>query len=130
MTCEIDGWQNRPTDPQDQAYTISGEIFVAATAKHFVGDGGTWNRIDQGDIEMTESELCSIHLPPYLDAIRSNVQPEMVSFSSWNGLKMHSNHYLITKVLQEEMCFQGLVVSDWEAIINFQESTRIKYGRR
>jgi beta-glucosidase len=40
----------------------------------------------------------------------------MVSYSSWNGLKMHANKYLLTDVLKGELGFQGFLVSDWAAI--------------
>jgi beta-glucosidase len=40
----------------------------------------------------------------------------MVSFSSWNGLKMHANKYLLTDVLKGELGFKGFLVSDWAAI--------------
>ena len=40
----------------------------------------------------------------------------MVSYSSWNGDKMHGNQYLITDVLKGELGFAGFVVSDWAAI--------------
>ena len=40
----------------------------------------------------------------------------MVSYSSWNGQKMHGNKHLITDVLKRELGFRGFVVSDWAAI--------------
>ena len=40
----------------------------------------------------------------------------MISFSSWNGVPMHANSYLITDVLKGERGFDGLVVSDWSGI--------------
>jgi beta-glucosidase len=40
----------------------------------------------------------------------------MVSYSSWNGLKMHARRELITGLLKDELKFRGFVVSDWAAI--------------
>jgi beta-glucosidase len=40
----------------------------------------------------------------------------MVSYSSWNGVKMHANKYLMTDVLKKELGFKGFLVSDWAAI--------------
>jgi beta-glucosidase len=40
----------------------------------------------------------------------------MISYSSWGGMKMHAQEYLITDVLKDEMGFSGFSVSDWEAI--------------
>jgi beta-glucosidase len=40
----------------------------------------------------------------------------MVSFSSWDGLKMHAQRYLLTEVLKGELGFEGFLISDWQAI--------------
>jgi beta-glucosidase len=40
----------------------------------------------------------------------------MVSYSSWNGVKMHANQQLLTDVLKGELGFKGFLVSDWAAI--------------
>ncbi len=89
---------------------------LLACAKHFLADGGTSGGVDQGDARISESELRSIHLPGYEAAIASGVGSVMVSFSSWNGVKMHGNRHLLTEVLKGEMGFQGFVVSDWGGI--------------
>lgn len=89
---------------------------VMATAKHYVGDGGTTNGTDQGNTQVTEAVLRAIHLPPYQTAIAHNVGAIMISYSSWNGQKMHGHQYLITTVLKGELGFKGIVVSDWAGI--------------
>ncbi|HMP81827.1 MAG TPA: glycoside hydrolase family 3 N-terminal domain-containing protein [Verrucomicrobiota bacterium] len=89
---------------------------VLASAKHYVGDGGTTNGIDQGDMICDEATLRKIHLPPYRAAIEAGVGSIMVSYSSWNGKKLHGHKYLITDVLKGELGFRGFVVSDWAAI--------------
>ena len=40
----------------------------------------------------------------------------MVSYSSWQGTKLHAHHYLVTDVLKGELGFRGFVVSDYLAI--------------
>ncbi|MDT5027165.1 MAG: beta-glucosidase, partial [Micromonosporaceae bacterium] len=99
-----------------QGTTLGGPASVLATAKHFVGDGGTTNGTDQGNTQLTEAELRAIHLPPFQEALRRNVGSVMISYSSWNGVKMHGNQYLITTVLKGELGFSGFVVSDWNGI--------------
>ncbi len=61
---------------------------VIATAKHFVGDGGTRDGKDQGDAEISEAMLRDVHAAGYAPAIKAGVQVVMVSFSSWNGVTM------------------------------------------
>ncbi len=92
----------------------SGEIL--SCAKHFVGDGGTIGGDDQGNTQLSEAELRTIHLPGYIEAIKQGVGSIMVSYNSWNNVKLHGHKYLITDVLKQELGFKGFVVSDWAAI--------------
>ena len=84
-----------------------------ATAKHFIGDGGTFKGIDKGDTRISEGGLKNIHGTPYYSAFEACVQSVMASFNSWNGVKMHGHEYLLTDVLRDQMGFNGLVVGDW-----------------
>lgn len=79
---------------------------MAACAKHFVGDGGTQNGINENNTIIDRQGLMSIHMPAYLDALRKGVSTVMISYSSWNGLKMHANHDLITRFLKGKLNFQ------------------------
>lgn len=86
---------------------------VLATAKHFVGDGGTFEGVDQGDARLPEDVLADIHGRPYPVAIKAGVQTVMASFSSWQGRKMHGHRYLLTDVLKGRLGFDGFVIGDW-----------------
>jgi len=86
---------------------------IIATAKHFLGDGGTHGGKDQGDAEMPEAQLRDIFSPPYLPALDAGIQSVMVSFSSWNGVKMHGNRSLLTGVMKDRWNFDGFLVGDW-----------------
>ena len=86
---------------------------VLATAKHFLGDGGTKDGIDQGNTIISEQELRDIHGEPYFAAIGACIQTVMASFNSWNGEKAHGSEYLLQNILRDQMGFDGLVVGDW-----------------
>lgn len=88
---------------------------VAATAKHFLADGGTFEGRDQGDAKIGEAELVARHAAGYPTAIDAGALTVMASFSSWNGVKHHGNVSLLTGVLKQRMGFTGLVVGDWNA---------------
>jgi beta-glucosidase len=104
---------------------------VLATAKHFVGDGGTEYgssttdayTIDQGITKVTRQDLEAVHLAPYQEAVDRGVGSVMPSFSSLDilgdgkgAVKMHARADMINGVLKDRMGFDGFVISDWQAI--------------
>ncbi|KAG6544037.1 hypothetical protein Mapa_014560 [Marchantia paleacea] len=95
---------------------VSDRSKVAACAKHYVGDGGTQRGINSNDTILSYEDLFRIHVAPYVDAIAKGVSTIMVSYSSWNGVKMHMNHRLISDLLKRELGFKGFVISDMEGI--------------
>ena len=90
-----------------------GANHILATAKHFLGDGGTLNGVDRGNTILEEASLQAIHGKPYFDALDACVQVVMASFNSWNGTKMHSSKYMLSEILKGQMQFDGFVVGDW-----------------
>jgi beta-glucosidase len=113
----------------------SGLARVLACPKHFVGDGATrwgtapridwvewWDgwgddwSIDQGDADVDEDELRTVHLAPYGPALDCGAGTVMASYSSWRGAKLHGHRPLLTDVLKGELGFDGFVVSDWMGI--------------
>lgn len=98
---------------QGQGSTIFSEDHLIATAKHFVGDGGTEDGIDQGNNTATEEELIKIHAQGYVTALNAGAQTVMASFNSWQGKKIHGHKYLMTEVLKNQMGFDGFVIGDW-----------------
>ena len=99
-----------------QGSSLAAPGSVLATAKHYVGDGGTTGGVDQGNTQITEAELRAIHLPPFRAAVQRGVGAVMISFSSWNGAKLHGQSFLITTVLKGELGFSGFVISDWNGV--------------
>ncbi len=91
---------------------------VAATAKHFIGDGATDKGYDRGNATITEEELRSIHLPPYIAAVEQGVQSVMASFNQINGVHQHVDSLRLTGLLKTELGFDGYVIADWEGIEN------------
>lgn len=126
METVIQGLQGR-ADGRD----LSHDDKVLATAKHFVGDGGTEYgssttgsyTIDQGVTKVTRQQLEAIHLAPYQTAVDRGIGAVMPSYSSLDILgdgqgpvKMHARADMINGVLKGRMGFDGFVISDWNAI--------------
>ncbi|KAL9238677.1 hypothetical protein vseg_013067 [Gypsophila vaccaria] len=107
---------------------VAGKKNVAGCAKHFVGDGGTQNGINEDNTVISENDLFNIHMPAYPDAIAKGVATVMVSYSSINGLKMHANRDLITGYLKNKLKFEGFVISDWEGIDRITSPPHANYS--
>jgi len=106
-----------------QSDSLANPLGVLACAKHYVGDGGTafgsarkGKGLDQGDTRVDEATLRRVHLQGYYAAVRAGVGSIMPSYSSWNGVKMSGNKYLLTDVLKGELGFEGFLISDYNAI--------------
>ena len=114
-------------DPAD----ISGADEVLATAKHWVGDGGTTYDqalagtgypIDQGITHVASlDELRRLYVVPYEPAVAAGVGSIMPSYSAVSvaggaPVRMHEDGALNTDLLKGELGFDGFLVSDWEGI--------------
>jgi beta-glucosidase len=126
METVVQGLQGR-SDGRD----LSRGDKVLATAKHFVGDGGTAYgssasgsyTIDQGVTTVTRQQLEAVHLAPYRTAVDRGIGTVMPSFSSLDiigdgrgPVKMHARTDMITGALKGGMGFDGFVISDWDGI--------------
>jgi beta-glucosidase len=103
------GLQGKPGTPE-----FLDARHVIATPKHYVGDGGT-RGVDQGDNTESETQLRDSDGAGYPVAIAAGAQSVMVSFSSWQGVKMSANYGLLTEVLRDRWHFDGFTVGDWNA---------------
>ena len=90
---------------------------IAATAKHFIGDGGTQAGVDQGNTFVSSSaQLMAEHGSGYIGAFEADVDTVMATFNSINGEKVHGSKSLLTSLLRDELNFNGMVISDWNGI--------------
>jgi beta-glucosidase len=108
-----------------QGDNLADPLSVLACAKHFIGDGGTaygsssrndGHSMDQGNTICDEATLRRIHLPGYITTVNAGVGTIMPSYSSWNGMKCSMQKYLLTDLLKGELGFDGLLISDYNAI--------------
>ncbi len=125
--------------------SLAANTAVLATAKHFLGDGGTKYgssttgnyKIDQGVTYVTPAQLQALYIAPYQTAVAKGVGSVMPSYSSLQiigqdaaPIKMHARADMITGVLKDKLGFKGFVISDYAAIdqISTDYSADVKIG--
>jgi beta-glucosidase len=111
-----EGYSDRPQIVAEYAGAIVEALQsegLLATAKHFIGDGGTDQGIDQGDTRVSLETLLEVHGQGYYSALEAGVTSVMSSFNSWNGSKIHGDKFILNDLLRDQLGFQGFVISDW-----------------
>ncbi|MBQ3068596.1 MAG: glycoside hydrolase family 3 C-terminal domain-containing protein [Clostridia bacterium] len=89
---------------------------LAACVKHFAGYGAVEAGRDYNTVELSERTLRETHFPAYKACIDAGARMVMTSFSAVDGLPAVANPWLMKTVLKEEMGFDGVVISDYDAI--------------
>ncbi len=89
---------------------------LATCVKHFAAYGGAEAGRDYNTVELSEHTLREYYLPAYKACIDAGTTMLMPSFNSLNGVPAVANGWLMNKILKEEWGFEGVVISDYNAI--------------
>jgi beta-glucosidase len=89
---------------------------VAACAKHYAGYGLAEGGRDYDRVEVSLRTMRDVYLPPFHAAVKAGVATIMSGFHDFNGIPVAASHLLLKQILREEWGFEGLVVSDWNAV--------------
>ena len=89
---------------------------MMACAKHFVGYGAAEGGRDYDSAEVGPRTLNEVYLPPFHAAARAGAGSFMTAFNALDGVPMTANADLVRGFLRGQWHYQGLVVSDWNAI--------------
>jgi beta-glucosidase len=102
---------------------------IAACAKHFLGDGGTDDGVNNGEMSISEATMRAVHLPPYAAAVRELVATVMPSYHTWihdgNSWKQTLDKRVLTSILKTGLGFDGFCMSDWDAIARACDSYKL-----
>jgi beta-glucosidase len=93
---------------------------VIAGPKHFAGYGAALGGRDYDEVNLSDSELWNIYLPPFEAAVRAGAGNIMTAYMDLNGIPATGNHWLLADVLRETWGFDGFVVSDAQAVHNLR----------
>jgi beta-glucosidase len=99
-----------------QGASLSDPTSVAACVKHYAAYGAVIAGREYNAVDMSDVMLRQVYLPPYQAAIDAGAATVMSSFNSLNGVPSTANPYTLTQILRKEWGFDGMVVSDWEAV--------------
>jgi len=94
---------------------------MMATAKHFVGYGAVQAGRDYNTVDMSMKTLHEIYLPPFYAAVKQGVGAIMPAFVSFNGVPVTANKHLLRDILRKKWGFDGISVSDYDAIPELQQ---------
>jgi beta-glucosidase len=90
---------------------------VLATGKHFVGHSLPEGGKNHAPVQVGARELRDVYAEPFAAAIReAGLASVMNSYSSVDGLACAGSGSILTKLLREELHFDGIVVADYFAI--------------
>jgi len=105
--------------------SVNAKNKLGACAKHFLGYSVPFSGKDRTPAYIPENVLREYHLPPFKAAVDAGVESFMINSGLINGVSVHASYDIITKLLKEELGFEGVVVSDWMDIINLQNRDKI-----
>lgn len=99
-----------------QGDDLSDGLHIAACAKHYVGYGACMGGRDYNAVELSDSTLRNVYLPPFKMVVEAGVATVMPAFHSYNGVPCSANKYLLRDILRGELGFDGMTISDWDAV--------------
>lgn len=100
-----------------QGDDLSANNTVAACVKHLAAYGASEAGRDYNTVDMSESRLREVYLPPYKAAVDAGAVTVMTSFNDLNGVPATVNKFLLTDLLRDEWGFKGFVVTDYTSIM-------------
>ena len=89
---------------------------MVACPKHYVGYGAAEGGRDYNRTEISEHTLRTVYLPPFRAAVEAGAGTIMSAFNDLNGVPASANPFTLRQVLRREWGFDGVVLSDWEAV--------------
>lgn len=109
-------FSDRVYDKEIAFYLKKQNMYVATCIKHFAAYGGVEAGRDYNAVECSERELREFYLPAYQACMDAGAEMLMPSFNSLNGLPSVANPWLMKQVLKEEWGFDGVAISDYNAV--------------
>jgi len=91
---------------------------VLAGPKHFAGYGAAVGGRDYDEVELSDSQLHNVYLPPFRAAFAAGAGAVMTAYMDLNGIPAPADRWLFTDLLRGSWGFDGFAVSDANAVRN------------
>lgn len=95
---------------------IANPTKVASCIKHFIGYSAPISGKDRTPAYIPENVLLEYHVPAFKAAIDAGAHTIMINSGIINNVPVHASYELMTKLLRQDLGFQGMIVTDWEDI--------------
>lgn len=99
---------------QGNNFTLPHSIFTCP--KHFAAYGAVEGGRDYNSVDISETTLFNVYLPPFISALNNGAGTLMCSFNEIGSIPSSANKHLLRDILKSKLGFQGLVVSDWNSV--------------
>jgi beta-glucosidase len=100
---------------------------VMATGKHFIGHAFSQGGLNCGPVHLGARDLWDIYLAPFQAAIRdAGLMSMMNAYPELDGELVAASKRILTELLRNTLGFDGVVVSDYEAVVmihNYHKSS-------
>ena len=94
---------------------------VIATGKHFAGHGQPEGGTNIAPVNLSERLLRETHFQTFEAAVKeAGLQSIMPAYHELDGVPVHANRFMLERLLRGEWGFDGLVVSDYDAVAQLQ----------
>ncbi|KUG09199.1 beta-glucosidase [Solirubrum puertoriconensis] len=110
---------------QGERNDVSQPVRVAASVKHFLAYQVPSSGKDRTNALVPDESLYEYHLPAFKAAIDAGAHTIMINSGLINGVPVHANYEILTRLLKERLGFKGLVVTDWGDIDNLYKRDRL-----
>lgn len=117
-TAMIDGYEGKDNN-------IADPYKLASCMKHFLGYHATTSGKDRTPSYISIDALREYHLPSFKAAVDAGSHSIMINSGIINGVPVHASYDILTKLLKQELGFNGLVVTDWADIQNLHSRDRV-----
>ncbi|WP_254070816.1 glycoside hydrolase family 3 N-terminal domain-containing protein [Pedobacter sp. L105] len=104
---------------------VANPYHVASSVKHFLGYQTAVSGKDRTPSFISDQALREYHIPPFKAAIDAGAKTIMINSGIINGIPVHANYNILTKLLKEELGFKGLAVTDWGDIENLNQRDHV-----